>query len=140
MLLYREVCSLGRQLERVYDVVPRELVHVVLSEDLKKDRVNTYKSILEFINVPYDGRVEFSTKNSGRKVRSPIIYKLLRSKPSLYLVEWIKRLAGIKTLGFGRPDKSMPLNVRNFLIQEFDEEITLIEQFLNRDLMHWRQV
>jgi len=140
MLLYKEVCSLGQQLERVYNTVPCELVHVVLSEDLRKDTLNTYKRILEFMDVPYNGRVEFSTKNAGRKVRSTMVYRLLRSKVSLSLVESIKRFTGMKTLEFGRPDMPMPVTTRRFLINEFTEDISLLEKLLGKDLAHWREV
>ena len=140
MLLYKDVCSLGSQLQRVFELVPREKVHIELSFDLKQYPKDTYQRILNFMGVPYDGRTKFDLVNTGRKIRSPLIFNILRSKVSLKTVYFIKGITGIKTFGVGRPDLNMPLEVRKFLVEEFKSEIDLIEHILDRNLSHWRKV
>lgn len=138
MLLYSEVCALGSQLKGVLDSVGRERVHIELLDDLKQDPRAVYLRILEFMAVPDDGRTEFPRENSGRKINNRLLFAFLRSSIAKSAAIGVKRLLGLETLGFGRPDLPMPPRVRLFLIEQFEGEIALIEQLLGRSLAHWR--
>lgn len=137
-LQYKAVCSLGTQLERLFDKVDRTRVHVELQEDLQTDVHGVYKRVLYFMDVPDDGRTQFRKVNAGRKLSSRFLAAALRSGPAMYAANTVKRVSGLKTLGFGRPDAPMKLEQRRFLVEAFQEEISLLEQLLERDLSHWR--
>ena len=49
-----------------------------------------------------------------------------------------KKMTGLKTLGFGRPDAPMTMEVRKILSDEFDGEISILESILERDFSSWR--
>lgn len=138
VLQYRDVCALGTQLKRVLGTLPAERVHVELQDDLKQDPGSLYRRVLEFMDVPDDGRVHFPRKNAGRKIDSPLIYSLLRSPLTTNAATALKAALGLRTLGFGRPDLKMPPHVHEFLLGELRNEIGLIEQLLGRNLPDWR--
>jgi hypothetical protein len=140
MLLYRDVCALGRQLEKVIGTVRRDRLHIALQEDLTNDARAVYLRILDFMGVPDDGRNEFPKCNAARKVKSVALYRLLRSTLALESVAYLKKALGLKTLGFGRPDLPMPAQIRYFLSEQFEEEIEMLEGVLERDLSHWRRL
>ena len=133
-LQYHAVCSLGSQLERLYQKVDPARVHVELQDDMRKDPRGVYARVLNFLGVPDDGRTQFDETNAGHKLNSRSLATALRSRPALHAVKAIKRMTGIKTLGFGRPDLPMKLEQREFLTEAFRQEIVLLENLLKRDL------
>lgn len=137
-LQYKAVCSLGTQLKSLFDKVPETRVHVEFQEDLQSDARGVYERVLRFMGVPDDGRDQFRKFNAGRQLRSRFLASALRSEPALHTANTIKRVSGLKTLGFGRPDVPMKPEQRRFLVQAFCEEISLLEQLLERNLSHWR--
>lgn len=137
MLLYRDVCALGSQLQKVYNSVGRERVHVELQDDLKCEPRRVYLRILEFMGIPDDGRTMFPQKNAGRKINNTLLYVILRNPLVMRSAVIFKRFFGLKTLGFGRPDMPMPEHVRSFLAEQFEDEIALLENLLKRNLDHW---
>ncbi len=139
MLLYKDVCSLGIQLRRVYQRVSADRVHVVLQEELAQAPQRLYRGALEFLGVSDDGREDFSRFNAGRKVNSKVLVYTLRTPVVIGTVILLKRLLGLRTLGFGRPDLPMSAEVHGLLTREFRQEIDLLEQLLHRDLGHWRR-
>lgn len=48
-LAYYKSCSLGWQLARLYELVPREYVHVILLDDLSIEPQRTYVNLLRFL-------------------------------------------------------------------------------------------
>ena len=68
-LQYRDVCRFGHQLERVYREFPREQVKVIVFEEWVRDPRSTYLSIMEFLDLPDDGREEFGPVNTKRQNR-----------------------------------------------------------------------
>ena len=138
MLLYKDVCSLGTQLKRVLNIVEKERVHVEIIDDLKTNPRNAYLRVLDFINIPDDGRATFPVQNSGRKIKNPALVKLLRTRTARKTAEMLKRILNLRTLGIGRPDLVMPPEIHKFLITEFKDEIVLLEDLIARDLISWR--
>jgi len=124
-------------LERVLQDIGRERVHVELLDDLKHDARGVYLRALAFMEVPDDGRTTFPKENAGRRIRNSWLFALLRSRMALSMAIRFKELFGLRTLGFGRPDRPMPSPIRVFLAEQFKGEIALIEQLIERDLSHW---
>lgn len=138
MLYYKKVCSLGSQVKRVFEKVDKSRVLIELQDNLAKEPRNVYLRVLEFMGVPDIGKTEFKKENSGRTIKSPLVYNVLRSKPVKSIVTATKSFLGIKTLGFGRPDLPLPKHVASFLSREFEEEINILEKSANLNLSYWK--
>ena len=71
LLQYGALCKLGKQLERLYRLVPREQVHVIHLEDMQADPGREYRGLLDFLGLDDDGRREFPVKNFAKTRRLP---------------------------------------------------------------------
>ena len=90
---YGDLCSLGAQVARLLEVVPRDRVKFILLQDLAGDPGVTYRSVLKFLNVSDDNRRDFKVHNSAKT----------RRWRSLLGVAWVannvKRTLGIEAPG-----------------------------------------
>ena len=77
LLMYREVASFGRQLERLYDLAGRNRTHVIVFDDFVADTLATYRGALDFLGVDYDGRTRFVPRNESRTYRYRWLQHLL---------------------------------------------------------------
>lgn len=139
---YGDLCSLGAQVARLLEVVPRDRVKFILLEDLAGDPGVTYRSVLKFLNVSDDNRRDFKVHNSAKT----------RRWRSLLGVAWVannaKRTLGIER-GLGiwnridamnrveRPRLPISDELRRMLQDYFAEDIILLQRLLGRDLGHW---
>jgi hypothetical protein len=144
LLLYGAVCALGRQLERLYEHVPKDRVHVVFLDDIKASSRDVYRDCLTFLGVPDDGRSRFDVVNAASRRRWPrlqgAVQRLLAAKSRL----------GVPPLGtgFGRfvdrvnrrpmPRAPMAERMRRELVEYFEAEIDLLQRLTDRDLQHWK--
>lgn len=133
-LLYKDVCSLGSQLRRLFHQVDPARVHVELLDDMGKDPCGVYQRVLKFMGTPDDGRIQFNSVNAGRKLNNRLLVRALRSSTALHTAHVIKQLTGLKTLGVRRPDLSMRPAVRNCLNEALRDEILLLDSLLKRNL------
>jgi hypothetical protein len=69
-LLYRDVVRFHEQLERYFSVFGRERVHVVIFDDLVGRPAETYKRVLEFLDVDPAFTPEFTVVNPNKSNRS----------------------------------------------------------------------
>jgi hypothetical protein len=142
LVQYRDLCSLGAQVERLFGLVPRERVKFILMEDVAKDPAAVYRDVLRFLGVPDDGRTEFAALNQAKT----------RRWPGLLVVAWLvtslKSLFGIER-GFGlwtridaknrveRPRAAVSPQMRQMLRNTFAADIALLQRLIGRDLRHW---
>jgi Sulfotransferase family len=84
-LLYRRVASFADQIERYYDILGRDKVHVVVFDDLKADPARTYRCVLEFLGVDPEHRPDFEVVNANKVARSTTFRRLLNDPP-----EWLR--------------------------------------------------
>lgn len=149
LLDYPSWCRLSEQLERLYTIVPKERVLVLLLDDMKKNPRREYLRVINFLGVPDDGRKEFPVHNPAREWRSrrmgKAIYSLARivalfkhaegllPKRSLGIIQ---RLQGINTRQ--RPRPPLAPEVRAELETYFAKDIIYLERLLGRDLADWR--
>jgi hypothetical protein len=139
---YRDLCSLGQQVERLLGLVPRERVKMILLEDVAKDPAAVYRDVLRFLGVPDDSRAEFAVLNQAKT----------RRWPGLLVVAWLvtslKKLLGIER-GFGlwtridaknrveRPRTAVSPQMRQTLRNAFAADIALLQRLIGRDLSCW---
>ncbi|MBU1191587.1 MAG: sulfotransferase [Gammaproteobacteria bacterium] len=148
-LQYREVARLGKQMQRLLEVFPRDQVHTIFFDDFCTDTRNTYKNVLDFIGVEDDGRTDFARINTNRTFRNELLARLL-NRPPLWvstLVRRLKRVFGLNNIGLLNPfrranavvGKRTPISTefRNQLAEEFQEDIVLLGQLVDRDLSGW---
>jgi hypothetical protein len=142
-LQYRDVCSLGTQLERVLAVAPRQRVHWILFDDFAKDPRAEYRNVLAFLGLENDGRQSFERVNSAKGLRSRLVQKLTR------IAKEMKRASGVRP-SFGIIGRVKKANIhyreraplrpafRAELARAFEDEIVKLERLTGRDLSAWR--
>ncbi|RMF56768.1 MAG: sulfotransferase [Bacteroidetes bacterium] len=151
LLNYPEWGRLGEQLERLYRIVPRERVLVILLDDVKENPRREYLRVLDFLSVPDDGRNTFPVYNPARAWRSRYIARFVRALAKT--VSYSKYVRGIlprRSLGIVRRLESWntrkhsrpPLSpaVRTELEAYFAKEVERLERLLGRNLSHWRSL
>lgn len=94
LLDYEAVASVGLQLQRLFDQVPRERVHIVHMNDLKQDSHAVYLDLLRFLELPDDGATVFEKRNAAHVNRSATLSHLIRH-PGIR--PWLNR--GVRWLG-----------------------------------------
>ncbi|HUB98157.1 MAG TPA: sulfotransferase [Stellaceae bacterium] len=141
-LQYGEACSIGCQLARLYDAVPRDRVHVILFDDLQQDAGAVYSRALRFLGIEDEYRCDFTAHNEAKERRWAAVVRLER------LVMSAKKLAGIEG-GLGlwrhieawssRKRRRPPLEaaVRRELQHYFEADIHTTERLVGRDLHRW---
>ena len=150
-LQYREVGKVGAQLTRMLELVDSRRVKVILFDDFVSDTEKIYNEVLNFLDVQSDGRVDFPKINENKEYLNQHIARLLH-RPPAGVIEASKILKKILKIGsFGIISELHNFNSRNIqrpalkptfrrqLLDEFDEDITKIENLLERDLTHWRK-
>lgn len=144
-VLYRKICSLGSQLERLSAIVPPQQLLILFYDDLKRDPKAVYHDTLRFLELSDDGREDFAVVNRRGELRSKNLQRFIRNPPKI--LTWLKPLLnglGIRPLKilyeFNRkPQESKPLTpeFRKKLYHAFEEDIRTIENITGRDLSHW---
>lgn len=94
LLQYGKQCSLGEQVERLTNTVPREQLRIFFFDDFVSSPESVYREILLFLNLPHDGRSEFPKVNAHRvRPQTPLARAMKRPPfPLNYLkftVRWL---------------------------------------------------
>jgi len=141
-LFYGETCKLGKQMERLFQIVPRDKVLVIVLEDIKNYPGKEYRRALTFLGVNDDGRKHFSVENARVVPRYPLIAQALRMV-GLFKTRLGWRINfGIATLIYRLNNrapvkkgisKEMQANLREY----FKEDIELLASVTGRSLSHW---
>ncbi len=148
-LQYKNIGSLGTQIEKLLGIFPAKQVKVIVFEDLKASTKSVYEEVLAFLELFSDRKNNFPQINKNRKHRISLLGRLTEKPPKILVkkVDKFKRFFRIESLGiidlirninreeFERP----PLNseFRDFLVDEFRTEINKLSNTLNVDLSHW---
>lgn len=144
--LYTDVCKLGVQIERLFDVFPREQVHIIVFDDFVSDTKTCYENVLDFLQLPSDGRTEFPPENVRRQFHSQhlawLIWKIRdvgsSVKRKLGIVrsfDILDRLHRFNELKEERPE--LKAEFKGKLVAEFRVDIEKLENLIQRDLSHW---
>lgn len=141
-LLYGEVAATGWQLERLFDLVPRERVWIGVFDDFRRDPGAEYRATLEFLGLEDDGRDEFPVVNASRRIHRPFLTGLLRRAAALKRSLGVYRSFGVwrqASRHLSRPTKRSPVRpeLHRELIDHFRPDVEKLSQLLGRDLSHW---
>lgn len=142
LFLYRDRCLLGTHLKNIAGLIPKDRLHLVFFEDLKRDPANCYAQVLTFCGLPDDGRADFSAYNMGRETRYPKLNAQLTKLGNFRAALGIKGGLGIATklrskMIFNDERKPLPDTLRTQLSAVFADDIRLLAEVTGRDLSHW---
>lgn len=151
MLRYREACCFPSMLERLFDLVPREQVYVIIFEEFTRDLRKSYLEVLAFLGVPDDQRKSFEKVNPNRRLRSKRLYEILTYKPFPINVIYPALKQVVNAIGL-RPGRAVfehnvaieartetnPATMR-CLAEAFAPDIPETEAVLGRSLEVWRR-
>lgn len=146
-LQYGAYCRLGEQLERLYKIVDKERVLVLVLDDIAQDPKREYQKVLSFLGVPYDGRNEFPVYNRRKIVRSVYLSYIIRTFSNIStnikqivgfnkefkITSWMRHKLNKK---FNKIETLSP-EMKKELCNYFKDDIELLEKLLNRDFSHW---
>jgi hypothetical protein len=148
-LQYGAAASLGAQLRRVHEHLPREQVKVLVMDDLKADTGAVYREALAFLGVPDDGRTEFPRVNENKVHQRPAVARFTQRPPAplVAVAKGVKRVAGIERLGVldrvrrtnrqvTRREEISP-EFAERLRAYFRDDVALLGDLIGRDLSGW---
>jgi SpoVK/Ycf46/Vps4 family AAA+-type ATPase len=150
-LLYGQVGRLGAQLQTVLEIFPRSQVLWLFFDDFKRDTPGAYRSVLEFLDVPGDGRADFPVVNPNQKIRPTRLMRLMKENQGLRsLSQRLKSLTGVRSWGLYAAlqrrsqkrveRKALPEAFLKELAEYFSEDIALLESITGRDLAEWKSM
>jgi hypothetical protein len=144
LLQYESRCSLGSQLEKVFDLVDRNRVHIIVLDDIRINEVEALHKLSEFLGVS-EFEERLPNRNSARRNRSTMLAEFFRSagriKRRLGFISPVPGMKKLRKLNQS-PKQSTELSPEMFaLLQErFSKEISKLEVLLNRDFSIWRRL
>lgn len=141
LLQYGEIAKLGAQMQRLFQLVPRESVHVIVYDDFASRPHICYRKLLAWLDLPDDGRVEFPRLNAHMGYRWVWLEQSLRA---LRGVRQTLRIPG----GLGIHNAINSVNITNRkqplsngfhaqLARYFYEDVRILEKLIGCDLSHW---
>lgn len=139
---YSDACMLGRQLQRLYEVVSQRQVLTVLLDDLKTSPQEGYARVLDFLGVPNDGREYFPAENRHKARAMPRLHRVASTMAAVKHRMGIRRGFGVlntlakvnkREQGYKPVDANTRLSVLSF----FEDDIRLLERILGRSLEAW---
>jgi hypothetical protein len=148
-LLYREVGRLGEQLKRLYELVPKEQVMVILFDDFIRQTQQVYVEVLCFLKISLDYHPKFEKINENKVRKYAWLADFTQNPPSLLvsLSQRLKKLLGINRwplLPFitrinmmKQPRPPLSQEMRKILIETFRNDIDELSRVLQRDLGRW---
>ncbi len=149
-LFYRDVARYADQLERFFDALGRERVHVIVYDDFAADPSATYRSALAFLGLEPDAASvpAFAVVNAHTSPRSRLVIRLLRNPPPLLRTigrglvrnQGTRRALGLQVQQLNAQRlRRQPLRpeLRRTLQDELAGDIRRLESLLGRDLSAW---
>lgn len=144
-LLYDETCRLGSQMRRLYERVDSSRVLPLLLDDMRRDPSTAYRSVLDFLGVPDDGRHDFPVHNAAKERRYPGVNHVVRLAAAAKRGLGIQRGLGLlNRIDSGntreRSRAPLPPETRGELAAYFETEVLTLSKLLGRDLRHWLRI
>lgn len=151
LLQYKQVCSLGEQLERLLSLVPRSQLLVHIFEEFIANPAASYARTLVFLDLPPDGRADFPRINEIRDYRSRLLtrfaghakqrwgepYRTLKTlanrvgcRPGAWITRSNKRAV---------PARSAERGLQGRVREELRAEVERVEHALGRRIEVWHE-
>jgi hypothetical protein len=142
LVQYGDLCSLGAQVQRLLETVPRERVKFLLLEDIADDPGAAYRAVLAFLGVDDDHRQDFDTHNRAKTRRwkslVTVAWAVSSAKAALGIQRGLglwKRIDAVNRVERPRPpiDADMKQTLRDY----FAADVALLQRLIGRDLSQW---
>jgi Sulfotransferase domain len=142
LVQYDDLCSLGAQVERLLETVPRERVKFLLLEDVARDSGASYRSVLEFLGVDDDHRQDFETYNQAKTRRWQSLVTVAWAVSSAKATLGIERGLGLwkRIDAMNRVERLRPPigdDMKQVLRDYFATDVALLQNLIGRDLSQW---
>ena len=149
VLFYRDIASLGWQVERLLEIFPRRQVLFVWTEELRADPGRVYRQVLSFLGVPDDGQTNFDIVNANKQARYYWLARWSQTPPEWVVcaVRWLRLRLGINMGGVLRTVRGwnrvtaerapLPADVVMRLRKDFAEDVRKLALLTGRNLDHW---
>ena len=149
ILQYRKVARLGEQVERLFSIFPREQTLIVFFEDFRRSPREVYLRVLEFLDIPDDGRTDFPRVNENKRHRVGVLARFTQRPPRIFsaAASAARRFLGRDDLVFLGPlrranasvRERTPLSIqmRQQLVDEFAGDVVRLARLTGRNLDHW---
>ena len=149
LLQYDQIARYGTQLQNAKMFFPDNQIHIVFYDDFKSNTALSYEKILEFLNLPNDGRKHFPKVNPNTQLRNKAVGTILKKKPVTLMpvITTLKHLLGIEKLGVKKKltelnqktieRKKILESTRQEIISVYQEDINLLSSVTGKNLSHW---
>jgi len=143
LLDYQEIGLLGKHISRLLEAVPRDRLLILLLDDMKNNPRREYLKVLDFLNLPDEGRTHFPVLNKSKSVRWPLLRRVVKGAGQL------RARLGIPPLGKGiyyklitfnakySPRQPLPEDFVREMKAFYKDDVELLAQLINRDLSYW---
>ncbi len=153
VLQYGEIGRLGHYSSQLLKLVGNENCMPIFFDDFLADTLSTYKSVLAFLDLPYDGRETFDRKNSVRTFKSgllqslysgplmrPVANQLMKNPVRAAKIQRAMRPYRKKMKKINSYEAAPPALTPQFkqeLSRYFSEDIGQLGAVFGRNLEHW---
>lgn len=146
VLQYREVGMLGKQVERLCSIFPRNQICFFLLDELASSPRAVYRQALEFLHVPDDGRMAFPRFNQKKAHRFVWFFSMLQPRPVWFqaLIERVRGILGPKgwekllVLFVKKPESStVPESLRDEIVTYYKDDVRLLAELTGKNLGSW---
>ena len=164
LLDYRAAGMLGASLQKLFEVVGRERCFISLYDDLMVDPATVYRNLLGFLDLPHDGRTDFSVQRARKHYRigwlqrslkrPPVLMRRLLAseeyrrrtgmlarprKPRGLIATWLMR-ARAEVLEWNTipaPPIRLSERLRCEIRETYQDDVALLGRLIGRNLDHW---
>lgn len=143
LVIYKEFGRIGTRLRNVVDKVDRQKLKIILFDDFVNSPRKVYVDLLDFLDLPDDGRTDFMRRNERRYHRFRSVKEFVNNPPKslLNLSHGIKKLTGIDRIGaisklrewnLIRKDVVLSNDILSDMQEEFKSEVMAVEDILQK--------
>lgn len=143
LLLYGNICLLASHLRRIYDKAGTKRTLTLFLDDVRFNPQKEYRRILNFLDIPDDGRTNFSAKNIAGKPRIKLIHEALIEfrrirhrfnlpRPRTGFLSKIKDINKVHVT-----NSPIDEHLMDELVNYFYADIVQLESLVGQSLTHW---
>lgn len=146
---YIELGLYYSQVKRYIEQFPKEQIHIMYFDDLKKDSKKVYTKLFEFLNLNYDDYDFSILETKQNKAKLPKRY--------FKLINDFLAKSGIKNIVLNLLGKDIKSKIKNFIYTDknipklsspdrealsiyFRSDIDKLEKLLDKDLSNWKKI
>lgn len=150
-LEYGRVCRFADQVERLFRIVPKSQVLVLIYERFFSDPVSHYRQVLQFLGLPFDGRTSFERINASQLPGNFAVHRLISRPPLILqpvfiLLRGLSRKLGLRLGVFSRflanvrvgQRPAIPDSLERELHDYYAKDIARLERLIGQSLDVWR--